>query len=1681
MSDLNAIYDKLSNYAIRRMQEQGIDFRKASPDEVRGGIAASLQPLKDALRPDVYQRLYDRVEAEVLASRDMPAESAFDPVSDTIIAAATGGLGAAKTLAKAGIEGFGKQVLRTAISSGLASVPTSFISGLTGEALRDAGYGAWADVAEIGTAVGIGLGVEHRLARRIDDMIGASVRTFSGFKNLAERVKASEEAVEDIVKRPSLEEPLEEVPTPKLQAPEPEARVEGEKPMLKNLTQKQAKPPKEVPKGLIKPPEELRPLVYEALQAYKVKPTALDTFTPREIKLTEHYIYKEKLLCGIPKEEADKYIKAVEQLEGLKEEIKVPSYDLSDGYIEKYAENLARSKKEQELLVNVMKSLKRSPNFKLTISKKMSTDGFYDFFRNIVRLRDRDPYVFLHELGHWAWNNVLTGKQRVAFLKAVFSQYNSPKDWLRLSAFHSRDFLKSLDFYGKEVDKWLRSPTELFGNMFWEYIMTGHLRDDTFLSSMESANKVMRAMLEKLRGKGIEPHPLAKQFISRLFRHVEPPANFEYGARTDDIEKHWLFVSREDFDKLFTGKFDESDVLASQLLRQLIDTEDVHLGDLLTGEVPIDLEKVIDKVHMEALKLYHGYGSEYGWEDLRLAVDRINQLFAPDPESEARLRAILRREYTASVKGHGRKPVDKTSLDPYTGKPVEELHESERPKYYRAMRDADIEEVRIGQLRDKYRQYVNDLGNLINEMQLRQVDSFPLVMPSRSTNAWTKYQDLYEAEHMDVMDVADRVSLDTVNEWMGSSFIGDEMAAKAVRLRLLPQAIALATGIEFDSEEGVPLPFLNGLRVNWNPEKYLKYGAWLSLYSTNPKGIRKLLTSAFKKAMAKSGVLDSRLVDYLDTIKNSDFVKAFHPTEGLPKEIWKMKLDMERQRVHLRARIAKFAKDINKRFTPEEQRLIAEYIERTGRLDVENVDGRIVKQAEEVKSLIADVREMLKTVGFPEEYLNKLDDRYLMRVYSRYGRVKMKFKGDWELRRLWKGIGADYLRPRGLTKKIKTSSLEYETLAGFDVKKSKKVYSTLATAGEGRQFVHEDNKAVVSMLKKNGLVEHEWEIDHVGKGYIMLRRDFTTAERDSLGEVVEVVPRLVEFAKKVSNDLALANTFKRLLNTEYVVDLGKTKNAEAALLKLKEEGVVPNDWVLVPDVELIPGSGIKKYGELSGKAIHPDVMTLLKTMTDEKAWRLRRNLLVRSWMKFLRHWKVGVTAFNPKTHVFNFMANAHLCVIDGRNPIEVIAKGVEHIKGKTDVFQKAIDAGLLDSNILRGELDLDTFLREIEKVDDATSFKGMFKMLRTYLELPARVGRKGARKIMRLYELGDEVYKMGVIVQEMEKGKSIEDALEAANRLFFDYRDIPKGVRFLRDWGIVPFASYAYKITPVIAKAAIEHPHRLLGILLFYQMIDDLMFAESYGGEKERGKAFERRIRPDYLNYRMYGLGPTNAIRIGSGKDEGGYYAKYLNVANLLPGADILTPNGIFGNYPFGFNPLVSIVYGITTGRDPRFDREFATTWDEAKATGNYKRYFDERMKFIQQQLMPNIPVPGMWSYDKIGNALTAQGLLPKEFAESQGWTGKNYFGGTYSLPEELLGMFGFKTYRVYLDQEFMRKLGKLSGFAKKERMKFHRMIKDPRTSNFELENEVKRYGSVLEAMARKQEELAGMYVKPRE
>ena len=515
-----------------------------------------------------------------------------------------------------------------------------------------------------------------------------------------------------------------------------------------------------------------------------------------------------------------------------------------------------------------------------------------------------------------------------------------------------------------------------------------------------------------------------------------------------------------------------------------------------------------------------------------------------------------------------------------------------------------------------------------------------------------------------------------------------------------------------------------------------------------------------------------------------------------------------------------------------------------------------------------------------------------------------------------------------------------------------------------------------------------WEIiGEPSKGKVKIRRDFTKDERTQMGEIEDAAFAIAETGRLMSNDISTAQFFRKLSN-------------DSRFAITKDDWIAkgqPNDFVVVPNTTL-RGTDTKSYGELAEKNmyVHKDVMNDIKRMVKLTNEKVEMEELVRAFDKGQAIWKKSKTAWNPAVHANNVMSNFVLLDFSDTSYTYLPKALKELMKGeKSELYRLAREQGVFDVDIVTKELRdtsgaMGQAFSKITAVDEPSQFYGystdMFKHFKKAKDLTLT-------KLENLYQQEDQVFRMAVFMDRMDKNMNVTEAAMNARKWFIDYDINAPAINALRRTA-TPFLSYTYRIVPLLAETATLRPHKFAKWAGIGYGLNELG-KQVAGGDPE----LERVTMRDEYSKTLWGVPymPPTVLRVPWNSNDGD--SQYLDVSRWVPGGDIFEERekGVPG-IPAPLQPsfgLYGDIYNVAVARTDPF------TGQEIEGLG-----LDEDGKAIAKalfkRLTPNLPIiPGSYSYEKIARSLKqAKGFEKGELILGSEYTAPYSFGESiaYSL-----------------------------------------------------------------------------------
>ena len=687
--------------------------------------------------------------------------------------------------------------------------------------------------------------------------------------------------------------------------------------------------------------------------------------------------------------------------------------------------------------------------------------------------------------------------------------------------------------------------------------------------------------------------------------------------------------------------------------------------------------------------------------------------------------------------------------------------------------------------------------------------------------------------------------------------------------------------------------------------------------------------------------------------------------------------------------------------TAEERALLSDILEKELPPGIE-VSPEMQELAGTIRELLSRQGEQLADLGMlSRESLERFKDTYLPRLYHQRTELfggndlaKMNREFNKAMRgSLGNALGGQHLKGRGIFKTVSRSEQADYEAKGYEL----------------RQDFGNQGK-------------------HAGK--VLMWRDYTREERAQMGEERDAILRFTQGYVQTQADLAKGVLFQRIAQNEELAS------------KTEVEG-----WKPVPNTTIAGTGGVHRYGALAGMYVHPDVYYHL-----EQQFAVQ-NAALKIWRASLGWWKMTKTVYNPVAHTNNVVSNFSLLFIAGGR-VRDLQPAAASIRNKDALYREALELGLVgeavDSAGIRelftglNNTDDDAviterfFTRVIRRADelsrgvvgkaahaiDAVTF-GMAGKAAHAVGKVGSAGGKAVRKTSNVaqtfYRVEDEVFKMALYRMARSKGLSNTEARDYTLNFFFDYGEVPQGIKFVRDTGLLPFVSYTYKAIPAVLRGALTRPHRYLAVTTFFYALNALSYAMMAGDDEEWWMVFmlsmlrqydkeneERKYMPEYLKG-MTSFGAPKLIRLPGfdGKDKPmfadvyrwmplGDFADVGNRTGGMPIPQFMNPNG----------PVVSTYNALINNTD---------TFTGGKLTHDYMTTREKtvvRAKWIAGQILPaSVGMPFSYHTNNVMDGLknTFEGTKFSEVLEDLGWTGKTYRGEDKQLYRALFGSVGFK------------------------------------------------------------------------
>lgn len=358
------------------------------------------------------------------------------------------------------------------------------------------------------------------------------------------------------------------------------------------------------------------------------------------------------------------------------------------------------------------------------------------------------------------------------------------------------------------------------------------------------------------------------------------------------------------------------------------------------------------------------------------------------------------------------------------------------------------------------------------------------------------------------------------------------------------------------------------------------------------------------------------------------------------------------------------------------------------------------------------------------------------------------------------------------------------------------------------------------------------------------------------------------------------------------------------------------------------------------------------------------------------------TARSPVVHMNNVISNFALMDMSGVGTLDLV-KAIRSMAAGDETYRQAAELGAFGADMATQEIRrnvLKPILEEIER-DMAGVREGRllarFGLLGKIAEGIWSKAKAVDRKMLDLYRLEDEVFRLALFVRRRAQGIDPQVAADEAREQFIDYDIRAPWVNAARRT-VLPFIAYTYRAVPIVARTVMTRPWKLAKYAAVAYAANALSYL-IFPGDEDRER---RSLREEEQGTTW--IGAPRMIRMPFGDMHGN--PVFLDIRRWIPAGDVFDASQ--GHDALGFVPSWLQLGGpLMLGMEIAFNKQAFTgepitndltddPWDRAAKIGDW----------AWKGWVPSAAwVPGSWYWTKIGNAITG----------ARDWSGRPYDVGT--------------------------------------------------------------------------------------
>lgn len=425
---------------------------------------------------------------------------------------------------------------------------------------------------------------------------------------------------------------------------------------------------------------------------------------------------------------------------------------------------------------------------------------------------------------------------------------------------------------------------------------------------------------------------------------------------------------------------------------------------------------------------------------------------------------------------------------------------------------------------------------------------------------------------------------------------------------------------------------------------------------------------------------------------------------------------------------------------------------------------------------------------------------------------------------------------------------------------------------------------------------------------------------------------------------------------------------EARAYSIRGEAQRSGVWVRLPDTDT--------YGALKGKIVPGAVWNAMLDMNDRSPL-----LNSQALSDIMTSFKKAKTVLTPATHVNNILTNYALMLLHGipHKALQDAARLMYRYevsprsltKDQLRMMQEFYRSGAVLGQFTNTEAKKFITQRLAENIrpendrsllEKLGAWAGVERDTEQLLARAARAGKLTDNFFTEVYAAGDNVFRLAAFlntagnIQAAAGAQSLTDAQIreaglAARKLFLDYDIDARWVRAARQ-SFLPFVSWAYAITPVLGRLAIEKPWTMVNMMAALGIMGSMLD----GGDDEWRKKGPEQVRDMFL-----GVVPSYYRVPFMGDDEN---PVYYNLGKSIPFISLFQPAQgqakLFGQdwFPSVLNPggpYTSIISSVLFGTDAFTGKPLAD------ATDTQLNKFLKGAEAVYNTMVPSIASTRLW------------------------------------------------------------------------------------------------------------------------